>query len=63
MPCASGCVAMGTRILLSLWLSGVRKYPLEAEGPSQRGGGWGERWKTWDLVDEVRRWVRKIPLP
>lgn len=54
---------MGTRILLSLWLSGVRKYPLGAEGPGQMGDKWGERWKTWDLVGEVRRQVRKIPLP
>lgn len=50
---------MGTRILRYLWLSGVRKFPLRAEGPSQIGAGWGAWWKTWDLVGEV--W--KVPVP
>lgn len=54
---------MGTRILLSLWLSGIRKYVLGAEGPGQIGAGCIRRWETWDLVGDFRRWVRKVPLP
>lgn len=45
---------MGTRVLTSLWLPGVRKCPLGAEGPSQTGA-WEQRQKTGDLGGEVRR--------
>ena len=62
MPCEPGCVAMETRILLSLWLSEVRKCPPGVQGPGQTEG-WVGRWKMQDLVGEVMRWTGKIPLP